>query len=311
MSFFRKILLFIALFFFSLLQTLPPVQSIGAHDSLLITAAGDIACDPSTVSFINPGQVKTPDCQMKATADLIEQIDVLAVLPLGDTQYSRGAFAAFQKSYAPTWGRLKKISHPVPGNHEYETEGAAGYYQYFGAAAGDPKKGYYSVDLGNWHLIALNSNCESVGGCEAGSPQEQWLKNDLATHPKACTLAYWHHPRYSSGFHGSDARFDDFWKDLYQAGVELVLTGHDHDYERFAPQAPGGKADREKGVREFVVGTGGASHYAFQETQPHSEVRHTGTFGVLQLSLLPKAYQWKFVPVAGKSFTDSGTDTCH
>lgn len=313
MSLFRNVLIFIVLFFLGLYLVfqLQLAQSAEPDKPLLIAAAGDIACDPSNVKFINPGQVNTADCQMAATADRLQQLDLVAVLPLGDTQYNRGAFSAYQKSYAPTWGRLKKISHPAPGNHEYETEGAAGYYQYFGSAAGDRQKGYYSIDLGKWHLIALNSNCEAVGGCEAGSPQEKWLKADLATHPKACTLAYWHHPRYSSGSHGSDERFDDFWQDLYQAGVELVLTGHDHDYERFAPQAPGGKLDAQKGVREFVVGTGGASHYAFKSTQPNSEVRNTGTFGVLQLALLPKGYQWKFVPVEGKSFTDSGSENCH
>jgi hypothetical protein len=307
-----KILLFLAFFVFSLGFSLDSrqIQANDARKPLLIAAAGDIACDPNQVSFINPGQVKSPDCQMLATSDLLKQSEVVAVLPLGDTQYQKGSFSAFQKSYGPTWGRLKKISHPVPGNHEYETEGASGYYQYFGAAAGDPQKGYYSIDLGQWHLIALNSNCDAVGGCEAGSPQERWLKTDLATHPKACTLAYWHHPRFSSGLHGSDERFEAFLQDLYQSGAELILAGHDHDYERFAPQGPNSKADR-KGVRAFVVGTGGASHYAFKTILPNSEVRNSDTFGVLQLTLLPNAYQWKFVPVEGKSFTDSGSDTCH
>ena len=159
-----------------------------------------------------------------------------AVLLLGDIQYEDGAYSKFLASYDPSWGRVKSITKPAPGNHEYQSGSAADYYRYFGAAAGDPAKGYYSYDLGGWHLVALNSNCSFVGGCGAGSPQEQWLRADLAAHPASCTLAYWHHPRFSSGAHGSDATYTAFWQALYDANAEVVLVGHDHDYERFAPQ---------------------------------------------------------------------------
>jgi 3',5'-cyclic AMP phosphodiesterase CpdA len=189
---------------------------------------------------------------------------------------------------------------------------AAGYFGYFGAVAGDPAQGWYSYDIGSWHVVVLNSNCARVGGCIAGSPQEQWLQADLAAHPAACTLAYWHHPRWSSGTnHGSNASVDAFWRDLYAAGVEVVLNGHEHNYERFAPQTPDGAADPESGIREFVVGTGGRSHYPMAAALPNSDVRNTDTFGVLALTLHADGYDWEFVPEAGQSFTDSGSGTCH
>ncbi len=197
------------------------------------------------------------------------------------------------------------------GNHEYGTRDAAGYFSYFGGAAGDPAEGWYSYDLGSWHLIALNSECSHVGGCGAGSAQERWLRADLAAHRTACTLAYWHEPRFSSGQHGDRASYDAFWRDLYDAGAEIVLNGHDHDYERFAPQNPDGRLDLARGIREFVVGTGGASHYHFKKVKPNSEVRGTDTFGVLLLRLGSERYQWQFVPGAGKDLTDSGTGLCH
>jgi hypothetical protein len=195
------------------------------------------------------------------------------------------------------------------GNHEYHTAGASGYFSYFGAAAGDPTKGYYSYDIGTWHIIALNSNCSRVGGCGVGSPQEQWLKADLAAHPNMCTLAYWHHPRFSSGDHGSNTSYDAFWKAIYAAGVEIVLNGHDHSYERFAPQNPSGAAD-PNGIQEFVVGTGGKNHYAFGTIKANSVVRNSDTYGVLKLTLHPTSYDWQFVPEAGKTFTDTGTRNC-
>lgn len=276
----------------------------------VIAAAGDIACSPTSTNF-NGGNGTADACHMKATADLLVNTDLAAVLPLGDLQYETGTLSAFQQSYAPTWGRVKAITHPAVGNHEYAISNAKGYYSYFGAAAGDSSQGYYSYDISSWHIIALNSNCSEVGGCGVGSPQEQWLKADLKAHPNVCTLAYWHHPRFSSGEHGSDSDYDAFWKNLYAAGAEIVLNGHDHDYERFAPQSPDAKADRTRGIREFVVGTGGKNHYKFVNIQSHSEVRNADTYGVLKLTLHPKSYTWKFVPEAGKTFTDSASSSCH
>ncbi|HKG54061.1 MAG TPA: hypothetical protein VKB04_07345, partial [Anaerolineales bacterium] len=190
----------------------------------IIAAAGDIACDPSDGNF-NGGNGTSGSCRQKAVSDLFVGKNFSAVLTLGDTQYENGALTKYQQSFDPSWGRAKNIIRPAVGNHEYTTAGASGYYGYFGAAAGDKTKGYYSYDLGAWHLIALNSNCSQVGGCGAGSPQEQWLKSDLAAHPTMCTLAYWHHPRFSSGEHGSNTSYDAFWKDLYAARADIVLNG--------------------------------------------------------------------------------------
>jgi len=295
---------------FWFMLTAAPGPPGSAQGDPVVAAAGDIACDPRDGNFAG-GAGTANACRMKATADLLVGRDLAAVLALGDLQYEDGALSKFRQSYDPTWGRLKALTHPAVGNHEYGTRDAAGYFRYFGAAAGAPAKGYYSFDLGTWHLIALNSNCARVGGCGAGSPQELWLKADLAAHPAACTLAYWHHPRFSSGLHGSDPAYDAFWQDLYDAGADVVLVGHDHDYERFAPQTPQGAADPVRGIREFVVGTGGKTHYWFRTPQPNSEVRSGNVFGVLILTLRSLGYDWQFVPEPGKSFTDSGRGFCH
>lgn len=275
----------------------------------VIAAAGDIACDPSKET-VNKADDAGATCQMAATANLLTG-NLVAVLPLGDTQYESGELANFQKSYAPTWGKVKAITRPVVGNHEYRTPEAAGYFNYFGTRAGDPKTGYYSYDIGNWHLIALNANCSEVGGCEAGSRQEKLLKADLAAHPAKCTLAYWHQPRFSSAIHGNDPAYDAFWRALYAAGAEIVLNGHDHDYERFGPQTPAAKADSKNGIRQFVVGTGGKNLYPFVKAQPNSQVRNDKTYGVLKLTLHAQSYDWQFVPTKGGTFTDSGSSPCH
>jgi hypothetical protein len=278
--------------------------------AVLIAAAGDIACDPESGSF-NNGQGTEDKCRQKATSDLLLGTRYAAVLPLGDNQYDDGTLDAYRRSYDRTWGRVKAITRPAVGNHEYGTEGAAGYYDYFGAVAGDRAKGYYSYDLGRWHLIALNSNCGDVGGCDGGSPQHTWLLKDLAAHPAPCTLAYWHHPRFSSGKeHGSDEDYQAFWQALYDAGADLVLVGHEHNYERFAPQTPDGKPDPARGLRQFVVGTGGKSHYEFASPIAQSEVRDASSYGVLELRLEPGGYRWQFRAAAG-SFTDAGSGTCH
>jgi hypothetical protein len=248
----------------------------------------------------------------QATAKLLDNIPG-TVFAVGDLAYPDGSDEQFAKCYGPTWGRFKDRTRPAPGNHEYHSDGASGYVRYFGAAAGDPKKGYYSYDLGEWHIIVLNSECAEVGGCGAGSAQEQWLRQDLKAHPAECTLAYWHKPLFSSGAaHGNDPEVKPLWDALYAANTEVVIGGHDHGYERFAPQDPSGKLDPQRGIREFVVGTGGKnSHRSFASPKPNSEVRQAHTFGVLKLTLHPTSYDWEFVPEAGKTFTDSGSGTCH
>lgn len=271
----------------------------------VIAAAGDIACGSATPP--------TAPCRHSQTSDILVGGRLDAVLTLGDNQYETGSLADFQSSYDPTWGRVKSITDPVPGNHEYFTSGAAGYFSYFGGAAGDPTKGYYSFDLDSWHLIALNSNCASVGGCDGGSPQERWLRADLAAHQNACTLAYWHHPRFTTrsvGGHVSNPEMQPFWQALYEFRADVVLSGHQHNYERFTPQTPTGSADSSAGIRQFVVGTGGRSLYPFTSPPaPNSVVRNDDTFGVLKLTLRPTSYEWQFLPVAG-TFTDSGSATC-
>jgi hypothetical protein len=274
----------------------------------VIGAAGDIACDPTSSSF-NGGNGTSGSCRQKAVSDVMLNSNLTAVLALGDIQYEDGALTKYSQSYDPSWGRLKNITRPAVGNHEYLTAGASGYYTYFGTAAGDKTKGYYSYNLGEWHIIALNSNCSQVGGCGAGAPQEQWLKADLAANPTMCTLVYFHHPRFSSGQHGNNTSYDIFWKDLYAAGVELVLNGHDHIYERFAPQSPSAAAD-PKGIQQFTVGTGGKNHTTIVAIQPNSVVRNTDTYGFLKLSLHATSYDWQFVPEPGKTFTDTGTRNC-
>lgn len=286
-----------------------PAEPARAADPV-IAAAGDIACDPTDPAF-NGGNGTLLNCRMRATSDLLVSKRFDAVLLLGDNQYWEGTLAAHLASFAPTWGRLGSLLRPAPGNHEYQTPGAAGYYDYFGAAAGDRTKGWYSYDLGSWHIVALNSNCSFIGGCGPGSPQLQWLAADLAAHPRACTLAYWHHPRFSSGAHGNDATYDAFWRELYRAGADVVLAGHDHDYERFAPQDPDGKPDPGHGIRQLVVGTGGRELRTFSTIRANSESRNAKDFGVLMLKLRPNGYDWEFLPVPGSTFNDRGSTSCH
>jgi hypothetical protein len=281
----------------------PPVAGVK------IAAAGDIACDPGSLHF-NGGQGSGLNCRQQATSDLLVGAGYDAVLVAGDIQYENGAYSKFLASYDPSWGRVKAITKPVPGNHEYQTAGAAGYYQYFGPAAGDPARGYYSYDLGGWHVVALNSNCSAVGGCGTGSPQEQWLRADLAANPAACTLAYWHHPRFSSGVHGSDSTYTAFWQALYEANADVVVVGHDHDYERFAPQTASGALDLARGIRQFVAGSGGKEVRAFGTIRANSEVRDASSLGVLELTLGSSGYEWRYRPAVG-SFTDSGSAGCH
>jgi acid phosphatase type 7 len=249
----------------------------------------------------------------EATAKLLDNISG-TVFTLGDNAYPNGSSSDYTNCYGPTWGRVKARTMATPGNHEYQTTNAAGYFGYFGSAAGDPTKGYYSYNLGDWHIVVLNSNSDCVAiGCSATSAQMQWLRSDLISNPKACTLAYWHHPRFNSGAsHGNDLKVAAFWDTLYKYNADVVLNGHEHVYERFAPQTPNAVADPQRGIRQFTVGTGGASVYMFKATpEPNSEVRNATSLGVLKLTLRASGYDWQFVPVAGATFTDAGSGTCH
>jgi hypothetical protein len=274
------------------------VDTTAAQGDPVLVGAGDIASCSSSGD--------------EATANLLDGISG-TVFTLGDNAYESGTADEFANCYDPSWGRHKARTMPTVGNREYNlSASASGYFGYFDAVAGDADKGYYSYERGQWHIISLNSMCESVGGCGATSPMVTWLKEDLAANPKACTLAYFHHPLFSSGAeYGNDPKMGPSWDALYAAGAEVVLSGHEHTYERFAPQTPGGVADASQGIREFVVGTGGASHYPFGTIQPNSQVRNGDTYGVLKLILYPRSYEWQFVPEVGKTFTDSGSDQCH
>ena len=287
-----------------------PTPPPASGDPVVVVAAGDIACDPSSSSWNNNDGTSSA-CRHKYTAQVAAAQGPDYVFVLGDTQYENGAYDKFLKSYDPTWGQLKPITKPVPGNHEYLTTGAAGYFDYFGTLAGDRSKGYYAVDLGNnWRAYALNSNCAQVGGCGPGSPQYEWLKADLAANAGKQVVAFWHHPRYSSGQHGDFSQMDPIWDLLYQAGAEVVLAGHDHDYERFAPMNASDGRDDARGVRQFVVGTGGKNLYSFSSSKPNSEVRRNDAYGVLVLKLYPDHYEWAFVSDSGKVL-DSGTTPVH
>ncbi|HEV7535709.1 MAG TPA: metallophosphoesterase [Acidimicrobiia bacterium] len=234
------------------------------------------------------------------------------VFTLGDNAYESGTANEFAGCFGPTWGRFKGRIRPAVGNHEYLSPGATPYFNYFGSAAGPRGKGWYSYNVGAWHVIVLNANCDQVG-CQKGSEQEKWLRADLAAHASArCTLAYWHQARFVSDTnHGSTAQVGPFWDALYQYGADLVLSAHAHVYERFAPQTPQGRADPARGIREIVAGTGGESHYGFGTALPNSQVRNASTFGVLKLTLHRNTYDWRFLPAFGKGFSDSGTGTCH
>jgi acid phosphatase type 7 len=248
----------------------------------------------------------------QATASLLDNIPG-TVFTAGDNAYPRGTSTQFQNCYGPTWGRHTARTLPSVGNHDYRSSGASGYFRYFGAAAGPSGTGYYSYNLGDWHIVVLNSMCEKIGGCSASSPQAQWLRGDLAlaANRRLCTLAYWHHPVFTSGEHGNDPKMRPAFQILYDNNADLVINGHDHDYERFAPQTPSGTADPARGIREIVVGTGGAKLRPFATIRPNSEVRDANTWGVIKLTLNPDSYSWQFVPVAGQTFTDSGTTSCH
>jgi len=286
-----------------------------AAGSATITATSEwqsgtsvITVTPPSASVVLVGAGDIADCTTgEPTAKLLDNI-AGTVFTAGDNAYSNGTAAEYATCYDPSWGRHKARTRPAPGNHDYGTSGATGYYNYFGALAGPAGLGYYSYELGAWHIISLNSNVS----VSAGSAQETWLRSDLAASTKTCTVAYWHHPRFSSGSsHGSSTMSADVFQALYDAGAEIVIVGHDHEYERFGPETPNAVADPVRGIREFVVGTGGAGLYSFATPLPNSEVRDNTSHGVLKLTLSDGSYTWQYIPVAGNSFTDSGSGTCH
>lgn len=242
----------------------------------------------------------------EATARLLDGIGGV-VAPLGDNAYPSGSYSEYRQCYHRTWGRHLDRTRPAVGNHEYQTKDAEGYFRYFGARAGPPGKGWYSYELDGWHVVVLNSD-EPL---EPGTEQHGWLVDDLRRHPARCTLAYFHHPRWSSGRHGGRERVIDAYRALYEAGAEVILSGHDHHYERFAPMDPVGRMDRARGIRQFVVGTGGAPSYVLRERVHHSEAVAAHVRGVLRLVFHPDGYEWEFVPIAGRDFTDRGRDRCH
>ncbi len=284
---------------------------VTTSDQVVVAAAGDVACDPSDPSY-HGGTGTSTACRQLYTSNLLVNGGFDAVLALGDLQYNSASLDDFNQVYDPTWGRVKSITYPIVGNHEYGQSNAEDYFTYFGSRAGPVGKGYYSFDLGSWHIVAINSECDQVGGCGTGSTEETWLRNDLAAHPAECTIAMWHKGRYSSGHDGDNTFMQPMWADLYDAGVEMLLSGHSHDYERFAPQDDSGHLDNTNGVRQFIVGTGGAFFTGLGTSfDANSQAHQNTTYGVLQLTLRSGAYDWKFLPEAGKTYTDSGTTSCH
>lgn len=269
----------------------PPLPPPPREETAVLVGAGDIGWCSSPAAV--------------ATGRLLDSFPG-TVFTTGDNAYMSGTGEQFQRCYDPVWGRHKSRTRPSPGNHDYETAGGSAYFSYFGMNAGPPDVGYYSYDLGAWHLISLNSMIPAV----RSSAQGQWLRRDLEANRALCTIAYWHSPLFSSGPSGNAGRMRDVWRILYEAGADVVLAGDDHDYERFGLQDPEGAADPLRGIRQFVVGTGGAPLYSFQAIQRNSEVR-AKAWGVLKLTLRPGVYDWEFVPIPGESFRDFGTGECH
>lgn len=273
-----------------------------AGTGFTVYAAGDIAdCRNSP-----PAETAAAKTAELITAGLAQHKNA-AVLTLGDNTYPVGLPIEFSNCYQPTWGQFKKNTYPSPGNHDYYTPEAIGYYAYFDAAAGPARRGYYSTELSNWHIVSLNSNLQP----EDHRMQLAWLKEDLARHKTPCTLAYWHHPLTSSGGHGNNAKMLDAWELLQEAKADVVLASHDHDYERFAPLDAQLQKDETRGIRQFVVGTGGAKLSPLGVRKPFSEVSDNSTHGVLKLELKKTGYEWEFLPVAGSKFSDRGTALCH
>jgi hypothetical protein len=279
----------------------PPPSSAAPVPAVTVVAVGDIACGPAV-------EVTPTQCQQEATADLAESLDPDAVLVLGDVAYET-VDAETLKGYDASWGRFLDRTHAVVGNHEYYGAGPDAYWDYFGDRAGDRGSGWYSFDMGAWHVVVLNSECEDVG-CDPESDQGEWLADDLKGTTARCTLAAFHRPRFSSGDeYGDDESVSGFWQVLQDAGVDVVLNGHEHSYERFAPQRDSGRATAEEGMAEFVVGTGGRDLRAFGDPKPNSEIRWNGSFGVLALTLRADGYDWRFHATDGAN-VDEGSAAC-
>lgn len=287
-----------------------PVLAEGAPP-VKVLAAGDVAyCEltwPDKLIFRLIGRDPKPQRGAPKTARLLDRLEG-SILILGDLAYRSGTAEEFRDCYDPTWGRHKARSYPAPGNHEYRTHSAKPYFDYWGPRAGEPGRGYYSFDLGAWHIISLNSNIKT----KAGSKQYRWLQRDLAATEARCILAFWHHPVFSTGHGGDDMTMAPLYRLLHQAGASIVLGGHDHNYERLAPLDAEGMLDWQNGIRNFVVGTGGAPGGRNDRgwRRWHSEVIKSEVLGVLELTLYEDRYSWTFVPVEGQSFTDSGSESC-
>lgn len=282
----------------------PPARAVSATDAkpYVLVGAGDIA------------SCKVPEGAVQ-TARLIESIPG-EVFAAGDLAYEHGTAQEFRDCYDTTWGKFKDRTHPSPGNHEFGSKEGSAYFDYWGDRAGPRGRGYYSFDLGVWHIISLNTNCPQLqGGCAVGSEEEVWLRQDLAAHPNSCIIAFGHHALYSSGVfknHALHPELRPLWQALYNAHADLILNGHEHSYERFAPQDPNGNADPKNGIREIVVGTGGRSHDPLGFPIANSEKRNAENFGVIKLTLWPGRYSWEFIPVdAVNGFRDSGVGVCH
>ncbi len=280
--------------------------SAAAAADPVIGALGDMVCDPTRTEPQYDGS-QPAVCQHRAVADLAASSGLSALLALGDLQYEDGAYDKFVSAYSPTFGRLRAITRPAVGNHEYGVEGARGYFDYFGTAAGPRGQGWYASTVGSWRLLALNTNCHVVD-CSATSPQVQWLRQQLATSPTTCTLAYFHQPRFTSSPRGSDPGLDPVWQALYDGGVDVVLNGHEHNYERFGPQDPAGRPD-PRGIRQFIVGTGGRGLSPIGPPIANSEVRTRSDFGLLLMTLEDGGYDWRFATTGGRDL-DSGSAAC-
>ncbi|MEO5763518.1 MAG: metallophosphoesterase [Vicinamibacteria bacterium] len=287
----------------------PVPTPLPTPDLPIIMAAGDISCDSATPLM---------PCKSLETSDLIRSQfalrDAVVVLPLGDLQYDAGTLAEFNKNYETTWGRLNQRAHPVPGNHEYLTTGARGYFDYFasrGVAVGNRNEGWYQYDVAGWHFIALNSNCEQIGGCNSSSAQYRWLVADLTANKSKCTVAYMHYPFLSSGANGNNPQILPMIQLLYDNSVDIVLAGHDHNYERFFPMTPQGVRDPVRGLRLFVVGTGGRDQTDFKTQLPSSDFRTKDHFGALRIVMKDGAYDWQFVSATDNGrIVDNGAGIC-
>jgi hypothetical protein len=287
-----------------------PTPGAGAapRTSWTVLSSGDVANCFNNIPG-DPSSGQHPGAGAVLTTNLIKSLlPVDDLIVQGDLAYESGTTAEFRDCYEPTWGQFRAFSHPAPGNHEYGTPGAAGYFAYWGAQAGPGGHGYYSYDLGPWHIVSLNSESDLA----AGGAQAKWLRADLAGHATTCTLAFWHKPRFSNdAVHGDDPGVAPLFSILYDNRVDVLLQGHAHVYERWAELAPNGTPAPGRGVRAFVVGTGGAETMAVKANRPGEEVSQGNVNGVLRLTLTSAGYAWSFLPADGSTFSDSGTGTCH